>query len=75
MQAIQTFKAVRHGLYNARRDVIPRAPVAIEDIVIEGEWAEVNGERFLLFNNGGVDKIIGFATEGNLQKLVECSVW
>ena len=47
-------------------------PETLDEVCIEGEWAKnLDGERFLLFETSGSERIIGFATDKMLELLCD----
>ncbi|KAL8565290.1 hypothetical protein ACOMHN_001188 [Nucella lapillus] len=54
-----TFRNVRSTLYNHRRKTLPPLPRRLQDVTLEGTWAEtLQGKPFLLANDGDEQKIL-----------------
>ena len=49
---LPAYDSVRTVLHDERLAHLPKLPVSIDDVLIEGQWAEtLDGERFLLPNS------------------------
>lgn len=65
-----TFQSVRSTLYNQRRKTLPPFPRRIQEVMLEGSWAEsARGQPFLLADDGTEQKILVFSTDQNLEIL------
>ena len=66
------YESVRTILNNERLSRLPRLPKNLDDVKIEGEWAETcDGETFLMPNS--TNDLLIFSTNSNLQRLSECN--
>lgn len=71
MHIYPAYGSVRTVLQRERLHGLPKLPKTIEDVVIEGEWAEtLRGESFLLPNSTKDLQI--FTTNDNLKFLEKC---
>ena len=65
-----TFRKVKSALYNHRRKMLPPLPRRLQEVTLEGTWAETSqGKPFMLANDGDEQKIVVFSTDENLEKL------
>ena len=70
VSATPSFAAVKSRLYNERRKLLPPLPTSRASITLEGSWTQtVNGNPFLLANDGVDEKILVFTTDENLTQL------
>ena len=66
------FNSFRSILNRARNKGIPAIPRRVDDVDIQGPWAETwQDERFLL-NQDNDREILIFATDDDLRKLSQC---
>jgi len=65
------YESVRSILNGERLAYLPKLPKTLDDVKIEGEWAETcDGETFLMPNS--TKDLVLFSTNDNLQRLSEC---
>ena len=71
---IPTFRAVRTQLERRRASLMPQISHAVEEVVIENEWAETwRGRRYLSLQDNDWG-ILVFCTDSNYRKLQQCTV-
>lgn len=69
---VPQFQSVRSQLHRSRSSMIPEIPDSIDDVDINGQWAETwNNEQFLVHQDNDWGLAI-FATEDNLRVLRRC---
>lgn len=68
----QGFLSVRSVVARARSAVVPPIPATIEEVRIEGPWAETWGRDQFLWHMDNAWGIAVFATEDNIRKLQRC---
>ncbi|KAL8606197.1 hypothetical protein ACOMHN_053469 [Nucella lapillus] len=69
---IPTFQGVRSSMQRARAAIMPAISRTIEDVQVEGPWAETwNQDRFLLHSDNDWGILI-FATDENLSLVQRC---
>ncbi|XP_028966906.1 uncharacterized protein LOC114828143 [Galendromus occidentalis] len=62
--ALPNFEEVRSSLHRQRAKVRPVLPLSRSDIVLRDTWTRtLDGEDFLVFDDGTTDRILGFSTE------------
>lgn len=65
-----SYLSMKTTLYKQRRMTLPLLPRRIQEVTLEGVWAETTqGKPFLLANDGVEDKIMLFSTDENLANL------
>jgi hypothetical protein len=70
---IPEFHTLRTRLNRTRSFLLPEIPHTVEDVVIEGEWAETwNRKRFMSLQDNDWGLLV-FATDANYKKLKQCS--
>ena len=70
---VPDFERVRMTLHRARRFEMPPIPRTINDVIIDGVWAETwNGEHWLKYANRNIGLFV-FTTNDNLDKLSQCT--
>ena len=75
VSALPDFVCMKSSLQRARMEGRPALPNSIEEVRIDGEWCKtLKGERFLLFETPGSEKIVCFATDDMLKKLCESPI-
>ena len=63
-------RSIKSSLYHERRKRLPPMSQTRAEVTFEGEWAQtLNGQPFLLVEDGEQDKIIIFSTIENLHTL------
>ncbi len=68
--------SLKSSLYRARRERLPPMPSTRADLDLSGEWCTtLDGEKFVLANDGLDDKIVIFATESSLRLLAEATTY
>ena len=73
--SIPDFQCMKSSLQRVRMEGRPTLPSTIEEVQIVGEWGKtLRGDRFLLFETPGSEKIVAFATDDMLKKLCESSL-
>ena len=73
---LPSLATVKSGLYRARRENLPPMPKTHSELNLSGEWAAtVNGENFVLVDDGEDDKIVVFGTQSSLCHLAEVSTF
>ena len=69
ISALPDFVRMKSSIQRARMENRPPIPKSLDEVRIDGEWAKsLDGDRFLLFETSGSQKIVGFATD----KMLEC---
>lgn len=72
--------SIKRTLRNHRRANFPSDPMSLEDLIIDGPWAETAGENpenFLLYDNGPMSdsRVVVFAADQCLEKLASAETW
>ena len=71
---LPTLPSIKSSLYRERRKRFPPMPQTRAEVIFEGEWAQtLNGQPFLLVEDGKQDKIIIFSTIENLHTNNKCN--
>ncbi|CAG2252786.1 unnamed protein product [Mytilus edulis] len=70
VEHIPTFYSCKDQLYNERHKLIPALPTTVEDITVDGEWAQTTtGQPFLLADDNTNGRMLVFSTQENLYHL------
>lgn len=72
MAAMPPFEAVRSRLERKRANLMPPIPNNLEEVAVEGEWAESWGGEDFLSKHHGLHNFLVFGTEDNFRKLSQC---
>jgi len=73
VESIPPFSYVRSAMTRARQEFVPNIPWEVDDVEIEGTWAETwSGDYFLLHQDNDWG-ILLFATPENLEGLSRCT--
>lgn len=72
VSALSDFVKMKSSIQRARMGGCPPLPQSLDQVRVDGEWANTHdGNRFLLFETDGSDKILGFATDKMLKCLCQ----
>ncbi|XP_003737394.1 uncharacterized protein LOC100906240 [Galendromus occidentalis] len=72
--AVPGFESVRSVLQRSRAKVRPLLPRSREEIDLDARWTHtLTGARFLLFDDGSINRILGFSTNELITSLCEAS--
>ncbi|XP_018495402.1 uncharacterized protein LOC108864374 [Galendromus occidentalis] len=72
--AIPGFNSVRSILQRERAKVRPLLPQSREEINLDDQWTKTStGANFLLFDDGSINRILGFSTNDLIISLCEAS--
>ncbi|KAK3088597.1 hypothetical protein FSP39_021128, partial [Pinctada imbricata] len=75
LQSFPTFEGCKTALYHSRSKTRPTLPLTRHQIQLDGRWTEtLAGERFLLADEGDVERILIFATDDNLHHLSRAEI-
>lgn len=70
VSALPDLVQIKSSIQRARMEGRPALPESLDQLQIDGEWAKtLNGDRSLLFETFGAEKILGFATDSMLDYL------
>ena len=69
-------QSMKSSLYRARRERLQPMPKSHFELNLSGDWAKpLDGQNFVLANDGQDDKIVLFGTESSLKLLSEASTY
>ena len=74
--SLPTFYSIHSSLYRGRAKTQPTLPKTRDEVNLTGSWTNTStGERFLLADEGDMNKILIFATVDNLIDLSTADTW
>ena len=73
---LPSMQSMKLSLYRARRERLPPMPRSHAELNLTGDWAKtLDGQDFVLANDGQDDKIVLFGTESSLKLLSEANTY
>ena len=67
---IPTFQSCKNGMYNKRKKTLPVLSKTVDEININGIWAQTSkGDPFLLADDNTAGRMLIFSTQNNLTHL------
>lgn len=68
--------SLKTSLYRSRRARLPPLPQNRADLDLSGEWCKtLNGNDFVVADDGSTDRTVIFCTVDNLHRLAEAEKW
>lgn len=73
---LPSMQSMKSSLYRARRERLLPMPRSHAELNLTGDWAKtLDGQDFVLTNDGQEDKIVLFGTESSLKLLSEANTY